>query len=157
MAEIVTRHPLRLPRVLREQIERFAVEGHPHEICGLLAGHSTASGTTVVRVTRSRNLSLDRPRDRYTLDPEHYLAVDVLAREDGLEIVGVWHTHPDHPARPSATDREAAWEGLSYLIVSVTPDGVRDATVWRLGADGAFVEQPLGEPDGPRAAAGGGR
>jgi proteasome lid subunit RPN8/RPN11 len=49
-----------------------------------------------------------------------------------LEVVGVWHSHPDHPARPSETDRNGAWEGWSYLILSVTAEGVPDLRSWRL-------------------------
>lgn len=139
-----TPRPLRLPGALREQLEQWAREGHPHEICGLLVGRHDDDATTVARITRARNLAADRLRDRYTLDPEHFLAVDSVARFDGLEVVGAWHTHPDHPARPSATDREAAWESFSYLIVSVARDGVEEAAAWRL-AGGAFVQQPIEE------------
>jgi proteasome lid subunit RPN8/RPN11 len=59
-----------------------------------------------------------------------------------LEIIGIWHSHPDHPARPSETDRAAAWEGWSYLIASVTKHGVADLRSWRLqGKD--FVEENI--------------
>lgn len=133
---------LELPPALRLQLRRWARDGHPHEICGLLVGRAGHDATRVTRVTRGRNLAADRLRDRYLLDPEHFLAVDSVARRDGLEIVGVWHTHPDHPARPSPTDREAAWEAFSYLILSVTRDGVSAEAAWRLDAD-AFVEQPI--------------
>ncbi len=134
--------PLRLPPALRGQLERWASEGHPHEVCGLLVGRRNGTATSVARITRGRNLALERLRDRYTLDPEHFLAVDSVARREGLEVVGAWHTHPDHPARPSTTDRERAWESFSYLILSVTRSGVEDATAWRL-AGGVFLEQPI--------------
>ncbi len=136
--------PLRLPLTLRLRLEEWAREGHPQEVCGLLVGRDEESGTTISRITRGRNLAGDRLNDRYTLDPRHFLAVDSVARGDGLEIVGVWHTHPDHPARPSATDRAAAWESYSYLILSVAQDGATAAAAWRLAGD-AFVEQRLEE------------
>lgn len=135
---------LRLSSALYSQLRCWAREGHPDETCGLLVGRLEAAGTLVSRVTRARNLAVDRLRDRYTVDPAHFVAVDSLARADGLEIVGGWHSHPDHPPRPSATDRRAAWESFSYLIVAVTRDGVTGAAAWRL-ADGGFVEQPIAE------------
>ena len=136
--------PLRLPTSLRRQLHGWARDGYPHEVCGLLVGSSGAEATTVSRVTRARNLAVERLRDRYTLDPEHFLAVDSVARESGMEVVGVWHTHPDHPPRPSSTDREAAWECFSYLILAVNADGVADITAWRLRR-GRFDEQPVEE------------
>jgi proteasome lid subunit RPN8/RPN11 len=161
MADTLSESPLRLPPALREQLNRWAADGHPYEICGLLVGAAAPDGTAVSRITRARNLAIDRSRDRYTLDPEHFLAVDSVARADGLEIVGVWHTHPDHPPRPSTTDLVAAWETFSYLILSVARDGVRDAAAWRLAANGGFVEQPIlaGGPErqSARSAAGGRR
>jgi proteasome lid subunit RPN8/RPN11 len=132
----------------RQGLERWASAGHPHEVCGLLVGRQDGRATRVARVTRGRNLALDRLHDRYTLDPEHFLTVDLAARRAGLEVVGAWHTHPDHPARPSATDRERAWESFSYLILSVSRTGVEDATAWRLAGD-VFVEQPI-EPEAHR-------
>lgn len=138
------RTALRLPAKLREQLDARAVEGYPHEVCGLLLGRESPNGTVIERLERCRNLAADRLADRYVLDPDDFLAADQAARRDGLEIVGVWHTHPDHPARPSATDLEAAWEGYSYLIVSVTREGAVDRRAWRLAA-GRFEEQKIEE------------
>ncbi|MGH8508908.1 MAG: Mov34/MPN/PAD-1 family protein, partial [Gammaproteobacteria bacterium] len=69
-------------------------------------------------------------------------AADRDARARGLEIVGVWHSHPDHPAEPSETDRAAAWEGWSYLIVSVARDGINAIRSWRRDA-GQFYEEDV--------------
>ena len=69
-----------------------------------------------------------------------FLAADKAARADGLEIVGIWHSHPDHPARPSITDLDAAWEGYSYLIIQVRRDGPGDFRSWRV-ADERFREE----------------
>ena len=136
--------PLRVPAGIREELTRVAREGYPHEVCGLLIGSDGEDGTAVRRITRAANLATERLADRYTLDPDDFVAADAAARRDGLEIVGIWHTHPDHPARPSRTDLEAAWEGYSYVILSVERDRVVDFTSWRL--DGPrFVEQSIEE------------
>ena len=135
---------LRLPLSSLDELNELARRGYPHEVCGLLIGRQDNGETRVDRVTRARNLSTDRLADRYTLDPDDFRAADEAARRDGLDIVGIWHTHPDHPARPSSTDLEAAWEGYSYVILSVGREGVADVRSWRL-AGPEFREQSIEE------------
>ncbi len=133
---------LRLPSALRLQLEDRAAAGYPHEACGLLLGREVPDGAAVERVVAARNLSHDRPADRYQLHPEDQLRAEDEARAEGRQVVGVWHSHPDHPARPSETDREAAWEGWAYVIASVTRQGVADLRSWRLSG-AAFHEEPI--------------
>ena len=61
----------------------------------------------------------DSPRNRFSVTSEDVLSAEKAAREQGLEVVGWYHSHPDHPARPSEYDREHAWPWYSYIIVSV--------------------------------------
>ena len=131
-----------LPTEVRDEIERWIRDGYPEEACGLLVGRNHLARTEAARATQARNLNRARARDRYELDPADFLAADLAAREQGLEIVGVWHSHPDHPAEPSETDRLAAWEGWSYLIVEVTRAGVLAVRSWRL-AEQRFHEEPI--------------
>ena len=131
-----------LPQEVRKEIERWIGGGYPEETCGLLVGSTGVGRTETSRATRARNRNRERARDRYDLDPEDFLAADLAARREGLEIVGVWHSHPDHPAEPSETDRTAAWEGWSYLIVEVTARGVAALRSWRLLGE-RFVEEPV--------------
>lgn len=136
--------PVTIPSSVMEGLREAARRGYPHETCGLLVGTNGGAPVRVHRIHEARNLATGRLRDRYTLDPEGFLAADSEARRDGLDIIGIWHTHPDHPARPSATDRDAAWPGYTYLILNVHPGGVGDVTAWRL--DGSeFVPQPVEE------------
>lgn len=116
--------------------------GYPLEACGLLVGRLTDGRTEVTRVVQARNLNEERAHDRFEVDPRDFLTADEQARADGLEIVGVWHSHPDHPARPSETDRAAAWDGWSYVIVSVTRDGIADLRSWRL-REQQFIEEQI--------------
>jgi proteasome lid subunit RPN8/RPN11 len=76
------------------------------------------------------------------LAPQDFIAADTEAQKAGLEIVGVWHSHPDHPARPSEVDRKSAWEGWSYLILAVKHDGIHDLRSWRLVSE-HFVEESI--------------
>ena len=131
-----------LPQDVRRDLESWIGGGYPEETCGLLIGRTHLGRTEASRATQARNLNRERARDRYDLDPDDFLAADVAAREAGLEIVGVWHSHPDHPAEPSETDRKAAWEGWSYVIAEVTERGVRGLRSWRLSGE-SFVEEPV--------------
>ena len=125
---------------LRSRLAQWAASGYPLETCGLLIGRHRDGRTEVAEATRARNLNAERARDRFELAPEDLLAADASARAAGLDIVGVWHTHPDHPARPSETDRSFAWDGWSYVILSVAADGVRELRSFRLNG-GQFVEE----------------
>jgi proteasome lid subunit RPN8/RPN11 len=133
-----------LPQTLAEQLRRWAVAGYPEEVCGLLIGRHEAGRVRVERVQQARNLNRERARDRYELDPQDYLAADRQAREEGLDVVGIWHSHPDHPARPSETDLAAAWDSFSYVILSTGREAVSDVRSFRLQA-GAFVEESIQE------------
>jgi len=126
------------------EIDARARAEYPHEACGVLIGREASGRTLVERIASCRNLAGDRLADRYVLDPDCFRAADETARKEGLDVVGIWHTHPDHPARPSETDLEAAWPEYSYLIVSVTSDGVAERRAWRL-EDKRFIEQEIEE------------
>ena len=136
--------PLKFPPKLRDELTALARRGYPQEVCGLLVGRETGVGTAVKRITSAANLEQDRVGDRYTLDPRDYLRADADAQRDGLEIVGVWHTHPDQPARPSTTDLKFAWDNYTYLILSVPRKGLIEIRAWALDGD-SFVERPIEE------------
>lgn len=132
-----------LPASLRNRLEALAQEGYPQEACGLLVGALDDCGARrISRVVPVRNVNRQRPHDRYLLDPEDHFRAEEEARRDGLDIIGVWHSHPDRSARASETDRANAWEGWSYLIASVHSGGVSDLRAFCLaGSD--FVEQEI--------------
>jgi len=122
-----------------DDVRAWACAGYPNEMCGLLVGRSLE----VVRAVPARNRAGERARERYELDPLDHLAAECAAQEQGLEIVGVWHSHPDHPARPSEADRLAAWEGWSYWIVAVSAAGAGEIRAWRLNGARELVEETL--------------
>lgn len=137
------------PRSVRKRVCESAVSGYPNETCGTLiglhrSGETQAGETRVLGMSLARNLDRVRARDRYLLDPLDLLGADESARARGHAIVGIWHTHPDHPAEPSETDRKAAWEGWSYVILAVSDHGVEDVRSWRL-VGGRFEEEALRE------------
>ena len=144
-AETITiLRPLHLRIGLEVQLARLGRQGYPHEVCGLLVGNEQGDSIEVERITSARNEAAERLADRYRLAPDDFLAADREARRDGREIVGIWHTHPDHPAIPSTTDLEAAWEGYTYLIASIVDGALADLRAWRL-VGGHFAEQRIEE------------
>ncbi len=108
-------------------LRRHGEETYPHECCGVLLGRFDDDGAkTVTRAVRCGNTWLDSLHNRYLIDPREVIPIQREGRERGEEIVGFYHSHPDHPARWSATDlAEAHWIGCSYVITGV--DGGRAA------------------------------
>ncbi len=133
---------LQLPVEHRRQLELVVEAAYPFEACGVMIGNAGRRRVVVEDVFHARNLNTERARDRFLLDPEDHLAVDRAARRRGLDVVGFWHSHPDRPARPSATDLEAAWQDHSYLIVSTAAVGDNVFRSWRLDG-GRFLEEPI--------------
>lgn len=131
---------LRLSSSLRAELSAWIRLGYPREACGLLIGRCERGETRVERVVHAYNRVT--ACDRYELDPGDLVAADHAARAADLSIVGIWHSHPDHPAVPSDVDRACAWSGWSYLIVSVTQDEIGALRAWRL-VGGAFVEEAV--------------
>lgn len=134
---------MRLSAALRNQLSAWAQAGYPQESCGLLIGERRGEEKVVHRVTHARNLNTTRAADRYELDPQDYLAAEDAARAQHMDVLGVWHTHPDHPAQPSETDRAAAWPEFSYVILEVRNDGVRTLRCWRLNQRQTFDEEAI--------------
>lgn len=128
-----------------EAIRQHAEETYPHECCGLFVGRLEDDGTRrVVRAERARNTNVERAHDRFELHPEDFLRIDEQARREGLEVIGCYHSHPDHPARPSAYDAERAFPAFSYMIVSVEKGRLTAARSWQFDdVKGQFDEEPV--------------
>ncbi len=118
-----------------QTVSRHAGMSYPDECCGVLIGSASDDTTVVERVLSVGNERQDSRHNRYLISPETVLAAHKEARVLGLDVVGYYHSHPDHPAQPSEFDRDHAWPGVSYLIVSVRKRQVVDARSWRLADD----------------------
>jgi proteasome lid subunit RPN8/RPN11 len=96
-------------------------ETYPHECCGVLLGSVDDDGTRIVTSTaRAGNTRTDSPQNRYNIDPRELIRIQSEGRKSGEDIIGFYHSHPDHPAQWSKTDlAEAHWFGCSYVITSV--------------------------------------
>jgi len=121
-----------------------ALEGYPFEVCGVFLGTAAA----VSRAVRVLNRETAEPRVRYRIAPEDLLRLQGEARQEGLEVIGYYHTHPDHPSRPSETDRRVAAEGLSdgvFHVVIGVEEGLRATpTAWLFRDESqAFHPEPF--------------
>jgi proteasome lid subunit RPN8/RPN11 len=135
---------------LAEKIRAHGAETYPHECCGALLGRdsnavlesdqregSLAAAREILGLFPLVNRREDSPRNRFSVTAQDVLEAEKTAREQGLEVVGWYHSHPDHPARPSNYDRDHAWPWYSYIIVSVQSGAPQDMTSWRLNDDRA--------------------
>jgi proteasome lid subunit RPN8/RPN11 len=101
-------------------LRRHGEETYPHECCGVLLGKDEDGRRFVITIVRCGNTRTDSPHNRYNIAPKELIRIQLDAREEGLEILGFYHSHPDHPAQWSKTDlAEAHWFGCSYVITSV--------------------------------------
>jgi proteasome lid subunit RPN8/RPN11 len=111
---------LKLPKPVYESLRHHGEETYPHECCGVLLGTADGNGRSVSSLRRCGNTRSDSPENRYHIDPRELIRIQREGRERGEDIIGFYHSHPDHPARWSATDfAEAHWYGCSYVITSV--------------------------------------
>lgn len=111
-------------------MQEIAAAGYPNEICGLLLGNINTQAWDIHQVRQVENINTERAADRFQLDPNGYQAIDREIRGTGIEIIGVFHSHPDCPAKPSPTDLDSAWEGFLYPIISVCDGKVANICCW---------------------------
>jgi proteasome lid subunit RPN8/RPN11 len=111
---------LKLTEQVYNAIRHHGEETYPHECCGVLLGRSADGLNNVEDAVRAGNTRTDSAHNRYNIAPQELIRIQRQARERGLDIVGFYHSHPDHPARWSQTDfAEAHWIGCSYVITAV--------------------------------------
>ncbi len=132
-----------------EAIRRHAEADYPREACGLLGGTAEGDRKVVVQLVPVANARTDASRNRYLIDPDAFRRAVARLERDGLDVIGVYHSHPDHPARPSEFDREYAWPWLSYVIVEVRSGRAGAQHSWVLADDRrSFAEEPVTMQEG---------
>jgi proteasome lid subunit RPN8/RPN11 len=123
-----------------KQMRSHLEKSYPYEGCGVMLG----KGDVVTTIHCGTNVRRDRQEDRFLLAPADVMDAEKLAKKNNIEILGFYHSHPDHPARPSLTDLENAWEGYYYLITSVNKGTMEDIGLFRLAEQGGnFVQEPF--------------
>ena len=148
-----------------QTIADHAIAAYPQECCGILLGQllvDTHRQATEIRPTDNAwtpELEVEQqsifspgpipgpaethsPQDRFAIDPRDLLKAQKDARNQGWQIIGIYHSHPDHPAVPSERDRQSAWPDYSYLILSVNKRAIADSQSWRLNDHNQFTPEP---------------
>jgi len=128
------------------RIEAHGKRSYRDECCGILLGKVSDSDKIVEDILEIENERQDERQRRFLITPEAYVKADKEARRRGLEILGFYHSHPDHPARPSQYDLEHAWAWFSYVITRVEKGEPKETTSWILREDrSAFEEEKIDE------------
>ena len=128
-----------------DEIRRHGEETFPYECCGFLLGTQNGESKTLLELRSAENEKEENLERRFLITPQKYMQAERYALSQGLDVLGFYHSHPDHPARPSQFDLDHAWPNQSYIIVSIM-NGKSDAlTSWVLKEDrSAFDEEPIG-------------
>jgi proteasome lid subunit RPN8/RPN11 len=141
-------------------IQTHAESTYPEECCGLLLGQLGGNAKTLMEVLPTENSwdneaaeafqSIDgsaqrepTKRNRFTVAPAVMLKAQKDARDRNLDIIGIYHSHPDYPALPSEFDRAIAWQRYSYIIVSVRQGKVSDLKSWSLDENEQFQQEEI--------------
>ena len=133
-----------------EEIRRHGEQDYPYECCGLLIGRFAEDKRKVVTQTYPISNAREEAakRNRFLIQPDELMRGERYARERGLDVVGFYHSHPDHPAVPSQYDLDYAWPTYSYIIVSVPQGSAGDLFSWELEADRSrFNSEEISEGD----------
>ena len=141
---------------LAEKIREHGIEAYPYECCGALLGtdydglandpnrESRKVSREIISLFPLVNRRDDSPRNRFAVTPDDVREAEKAASAQGLEVIGWYHSHPDHPAKPSDFDRDHAWPWYSYIIVSVHTGVPQDMTSWRLKDDrSGYLEEKI--------------
>lgn len=138
---------LKLPEEIQKKIESYGRDSYPYEGCGLLLGHRAdgVNEVTAIFPVENRWEVEEERRERFHIAPDDMLQAELEAMRRGMDIVGVFHSHPDHP--PVASPRDlawAAWPGYSYLITEIRDGRPLESRSWQLQPDrSGFVEEEV--------------
>jgi proteasome lid subunit RPN8/RPN11 len=131
---------IRIAGPLVDEIRREGELAYPAECCGVLGGRMVGESKEVSRLVATVNQRTDDPR-RYLISPEELLRTTADLRRSALEVLGYYHSHPDHPATPSEFDSQNAWPWYSYIIVRVDGGRAAELTSWVLEEDCSAMRQ----------------
>jgi proteasome lid subunit RPN8/RPN11 len=126
---------IRLSEAQIEAIRSHGAQDFPHECCGVILGDVEAGAKIVRELRPIANVHADGHERRYLISPDAMFALMQEERRTGRKILGFYHSHPNHPARPSEYDRDWASPWYTYIIVSVLEGKPTDLTAWQLDED----------------------
>lgn len=135
--------PIKIDPQARHIIEQHGLQDYPFECCGFLLGKEGNFRSILEAKPVLNNVTENRKR-RFEITPRDYLLAERYAAEHNLSLLGVYHSHPDHPAVPSIHDFQQAVPFFSYIIISVSGNHVQALRSWQIH-DGHFVEEKINQ------------
>jgi proteasome lid subunit RPN8/RPN11 len=128
---------------IKKQMNDEAFRCYPDECCGFFYGTENEAGRIVSDISTVSNTDEGNRKVRFSISPKEYMLAERKAEELNLQLLGVFHSHPDHPAIASETDRQSAMPFFSYIIISVSMNAIMDIRSWRLNEDRKFEEEEI--------------
>ena len=122
-----------------------AIHGFPFECCGFLFGNEDENMRSIISISRVTNISKEDQRRRFSISSTDYLQAENYADEKNLSLLGIYHSHPNHPALPSETDRLSAQPFFSYVIISIINKKISHVRSWRLNEQNQFDEELISQ------------
>lgn len=123
---------VRIAKELADRIERHGMQTYPEECCGILLGSSNGDERVILDTAELDNVQEENRRRRFFVTPKQYMQAEKVASERGMELLGFYHSHPDHPAIPSEFDREHALPWFTYIVLAVEKGDAKVMTAWLL-------------------------
>ena len=124
-----------------EEMKAGAVATYPDECCGFLFGSESEKGRKISKIQEVNNSKEGDKRRRFEITGKDYMGAERFALDNDLLFLGIYHSHPDHPAKPSEHDRIAAQPYFSYVILSVIKNKIEHIRSWRLNDESQFEEE----------------
>jgi proteasome lid subunit RPN8/RPN11 len=135
---------IHLSEKIVDEIELHGEQTYPEECCGMMVGYNENNNHVIEEVIKIDNSQDENRRRRFLITPEQYRHAEEFARNKKMELLGFYHSHPDHPAVPSTFDTEHALPWFSYIIVSVEKGKAGTMTAWLLNEErNKFIEQMM--------------
>ena len=116
-------------------------EEYPHECCGFIIGNFKGNESYGLEYLPASNIKEENRERRFLIDPKAYQKAEDEADEKGLSVISIVHSHPDHPDKPSDFDRDHAWPGFSYIIISVQNGNAISYKSWQLNENREFFTE----------------
>ena len=129
---------IHITKKIEEMFKSHGEVDYPHECCGFILGHFKKDESHGIEYMAANNVKEENRKRRFLIDPQAYQKAEDEADKKGLSIISIVHSHPDHPHKPSDFDRDHAWPGFSYIIISVQKGTAVSYRSWQLNHDREF-------------------
>tara|TARA_Y100000768_G_scaffold115821_1_gene85493 strand:- start:454 stop:879 length:426 start_codon:yes stop_codon:yes gene_type:complete len=123
---------VKINKSVNDDLIKICEEGFPYEVCGVLIGNKKESNYFIQSSYICENLNKERASDRYELNPRDYIKAEDYAKSNNQAIIGIYHSHPNHPAIASETDKLYAWPDMIYLIYSIYDSKFKNLISWEI-------------------------